>query len=251
MNNRSQAYQVFRITRVMIESHTTRRLVFDGSLGNARPGQYVMVWLPGIGEKPYSICENDPLSVVVSDVGPFSHQLALITAGQRIWIRGPFGNSFSLYGKKNILAAGGYGAAPLLFLAQQARQNGTDVIVCLGARSSADLLLQDDFSHLGCEVVTATNDGSQGMHGLVTSAVNAVIDRFSADCLYACGPVPMITAISEISSQNKLHSQFSLETNLRCGMGLCGSCEMDVESRNSIGLPPGWLVCSDGPVFIK
>ena len=251
MKSGEPVYQVFKVARVIVENHTTRRLVFDDAIDNAHPGQFVMVWLPGIGEKPYSICENDPLSIVVSNVGSFSKKFASLLAGERIWIRGPFGQGFSLIGKKLLLAAGGYGAAPLLFLAHQASLNGSEIRVCLGARSGADLLLQNDFAALGCEIVIATNDGSHGMQGLVTAAVKSVIERFTADYLFACGPVPMMCAIARLCKQTNLHAQFSLEAVMRCGIGICGSCEMDEETRNTIGLPPGWLVCKDGPVFIK
>ncbi len=250
MTKDDQAYQVFQVERVKNENHTTKRLTFNDSLENTQPGQFMMVWLPGIGEKPYSICENNPLSIVVSDVGAFSKALASLPEGERVWMRGPFGNGFSAVGKRHLLVAGGYGAASLLFLAHQACSNGSQIVVCLGARSGADLLLQNEFAELGCDVVVVTNDGSQGMQGLVTHAMESALKQSSFDCLFACGPMPMMCAVAGICEQNHLRAQFSLEAVMRCGIGLCGSCEIEEEYRRVIGLPPGWLACKDGPVFI-
>ena len=95
-----------------------------------------MIWLPGIGEKPYSILNNDPFSIAVTSVGPFSSALFDLNIGSRIWARGPFGQGFKLEGSRHLLVGGGYGAAPLLFLAVRARSRNDDVKVCLGARSA-------------------------------------------------------------------------------------------------------------------
>ena len=104
-----------------------------------------MLWLPGIGEKPYSILNCDPFSIAVTSVGPFSTALFDLDIGSRVWARGPFGQGFKLEGSRHLLVGGGYGAAPLLFLAEQARNRNDGVSVCLGARSAADLMMVDAF----------------------------------------------------------------------------------------------------------
>jgi len=210
-----------------------------------------MVWLPGIGEKPYSILDCEPFSIAVTSVGTFSNTLFNLKIGSRVWARGPFGQGFGLAGNRHLLVGGGYGAAPLLFLARQACHRNDEVKVCLGARSSGDILMADAFKTLGCEVFITTNDGSLGEKGLVCQAVKSVLRHFDADTLYACGPIPMLSALAGICKQKKISSQLSWEAQMRCGIGLCGSCELDEAVRQSAGIPVGWLTCNDGPVYIN
>jgi dihydroorotate dehydrogenase electron transfer subunit len=246
-----QTYQTFRLTQIKKANFATKILIFDLPLINTQPGQFVMVWLPGIGEKPYSIFVNEPLSLVVTNVGPFSNSLSNLTINARIWVRGPLGQGFKLRGKQHLLVGGGYGAAPLFFLALEARKRMDQVKVCLGARSSKQILLADDFGSLGCETYITTDDGSMGEKGMVSQKVDSVLKHFKADSLYACGPIPLLSALAGICALEKIPSQLSWEANMRCGIGLCGSCELGDEVRRSAGMPIGWLTCKDGPVFIK
>jgi dihydroorotate dehydrogenase electron transfer subunit len=246
-----QPFQSFRVAHIRNENTATRTLVFDQLLSGAEPGQFVMVWLPDVGEKPYSILNSDPFSIAVTSVGPFSSVLFNLNIGSRVWARGPLGQGFKLKGRSHLLVGGGYGAAPLLFLAQQARSRNGDVIVCLGARSAADLMMIDAFKSLSCEVKASTDDGSFGEAGLVSKTVCQVIKSSKIDMLYACGPVPMLSALSEICRNERIPAQLSWEANMRCGIGLCGSCELDPKTRESAGRPVGWLTCKDGPVYIQ
>lgn len=225
-------------------------MYFEQPLVNAEPGQFMMLWLPGVGEKPYSILNSDPFSVAVTSVGTFSSALFNLNIGSRVWARGPLGQGFKLEGVRHLLVGGGYGAAPLLFLAERARSRNDVVTVCLGARSASDLMMIDAFKSLGCEVFISTDDGSYGEAGLVTRVVENVLHNSEIDALYACGPVPMLSTLSEICRNKKIPAQLSWEANMRCGIGLCGSCELDDETRKSAGIPTGWLTCKDGPVYI-
>ena len=248
MNNQD-TFIPFRIIQNRQENSRTNTLVFDQPLIGAQPGQFVMLWLPGIGEKPYSILNSDPFSVAVTAVGLFSENLIAGKAGERVWVRGPYGQGFQLSGCRLLFAGGGYGAAPLLFLAQKARQNQNEVKVCLGARTAGDLILVNDFQRLGCEVLVSTNDGSAGETGLVTQLVESINSAFGTDMLYACGPVAMLSSLAVYCRNNSLASQLSWEAQMRCGIGLCGSCELDNDLRVLAGIPAGWLTCKDGPVF--
>jgi dihydroorotate dehydrogenase electron transfer subunit len=243
-----QAYQRYFINTSQTENYRTRSLVLDRPLAEAQPGQFVMIWLPDVGEKPFSIANADPLTAAIAAVGPFSEALCALEPGQPIWVRGPLGQGFELKGKKHLLVGGGYGAAPLYFLAKLARSRGEEVCVCLGARSQADLLLAEDFRELGCRVEAATEDGSTGQRGLVLEAVRAALADFPAQTLYACGPKPMLLALAAFCKANRLAGQFSWEAMMRCGIGLCGSCEIDEPTCDAVGLPHGWLTCKDGPV---
>lgn len=240
--------RAFEVANVISENAATQTLLLKGRLEEALPGQFVMVWLPDVGEKPYSIAAAVPLALTISSVGPVSSALVQLQPGERVWIRGPLGNGFQLTGEKHLLVGGGYGAAPLAFLAKDAlRQNG-QVTVCLGAKSASDLLLERRLEEMGCQLRVATEDGSKGFQGLVTPVVEQAIVDSKPDCVYACGPTGMLLALAKLAKRYQLPAQLSFEGLMRCGVGLCGSCELPEEICLQVGLPTGWLTCHDGPV---
>lgn len=245
MNGAFKARKIDSIEKI---NETTAWLTFDGNL-DAQPGQFVMVWLPGCSEKPFSIAATDPFGLLVVDVGEFSHALHQLQVGDLLWIKGPLGRGFSLEGESLLLVGGGYGSAPLLPLAKVARAHEKRVSVCLGARTATGILLSEAFSSIGCETAYATEDGSQGVKGLVTAIVEQTIEESRIDNLYACGPVGMLSALAKLCTHHRLNYQLSWEAHMRCGLGLCGSCEVSQSSDPS--LPVGWLACFDGPVFIQ
>jgi len=244
----TEIFQMVKVKEVQVENPTSRTLICDEILPDAQPGQYVMAWLPGVGEKPFSIAHSNPLTITVAAVGPVSQALCGLKPEERLWVRGPLGQGFQLAGKKHLLVGGGYGAAPLLFLSRQAIEKGQQVCACLGARSQQELVLVEKFRSAGCDVGLCTEDGSCGEQGLATHIAEQAIQDFNPDCLYACGPHAMLLALGELCKVKKLPAQLSWEALLRCGIGLCGSCELDQETRCQAGLPAGWLVCKDGPV---
>ncbi len=229
-----------RVVERTAENPRTVTLVLSDSM-EACPGQFAMLWLPGLDEKPFSIAASDPLAFTVSRVGPFSDALHLLTKGDRLWFRGPFGKGFPLEGSRALLAGGGYGAAPLWFLAARllARTgNGGNVEVALGARTASELLFMDRFRSLGVPVHLATEDGSAGAAGLITESVAPLLSGRGFDHLYACGPEGMLDALARLARSAGITADLSYEAYMRCGIGICGSCEH-----------AGRLVCLDGPVF--
>jgi len=237
-----------KITSISKINQTTIWISLEGRI-NGEPGQFVMVWLPNIGEKPFSIAQFNPLGLMVVNVGPFSHAVHQLNVGDSVWIKGPLGRGFTIDGERLLLVGGGYGSAPLLPLAIEARANQKKVNVFIGAKSKNDLLLLTAFQDLGCEVTVTTEDGTSGEKGLVTSIVEKKLSKDEYDNLYACGPIRLLSALAKICIAQKVNYQLSWEANMRCGMGLCGSCEVP-QSFDS-HLPPGWLACFDGPVFVK
>lgn len=235
-----------KLNSINLINETTRWLEFERVI-DAQPGQFVMAWLPGIGEKPYSIAAMDPLGLLVVDVGPFSHALQELHPGDVLWIKGPLGQGFQIAGRSHLLVGGGYGAAPLYPLAKAMTKLGHEVPVCLGARTQSGLLMRKDFELLGCTFACATEDGSAGTLGLVTKLVEEMIGESKPDTLYACGPEGLLSALASICQQHRINYQLSWEAHMRCGMGLCGSCEVPVSYDSS--LPVGWLACYDGPVY--
>ncbi len=243
-----QGFSTFRVNSLRRLNPTTLWITFEGEIA-ATPGQFVMAWLPGVGEKPFSIAEMAPFSLMVVDVGPFSHALHQLQPEEPVWIKGPLGQGYQVEGQRMLLVGGGYGAAPLLSLAKAAKAKGSDVTVCLGARTGNGLLLGDEFEALGCQVRLVTEDGTAGEKGLVTLPVEEEFRRGGVDLLAACGPTGMLSALAKLGHRYHVPYQLSWEAQMRCGMGLCGSCE--VPQNHDPALPPGWLACFDGPVFIN
>lgn len=246
--NREGLFTQYRVAEVRTENLKTRTLIFDAPLEDVQPGQYLMAWLPGLDEKPFSISGDAPLAITIADVGPFSHGLIQLEKGDRVWVRGPFGRGFTLTSQSHLLVGGGYGAAPLSLLARRARELGHRVVVALGAKTEDELMMVATFEDLGCQVYTVTEDGSCGVRGLVTAAVEEAYDACKPEALYACGPNPMLLALAAYAREKRLPAQLSFEALIRCGIGLCGSCELPEAVCAQLGIPAGFLVCHDGPV---
>lgn len=226
-----------RIRAIQIENARTKTFVLDAAV-EAVPGQFVMLWLPRLDEKPFSLVDNDPLTITVARVGPFTQAMHGLEIGGRLWWRGPLGNGFQIEGERLLLVGGGYGAAPLAFLARRSVAQGCQVTVALGASTGEELILVNRFAELGARVLVATEDGSIGQRGMVTELAETLLAEGQADSLYGCGPEGMLTALEELGQRYGITTQLSWEAYMRCGMGLCGSC-----------VRGGKLVCRDGPVF--
>jgi len=235
-----------RIVDIADESATVRTLVLDRSL-EAEPGQFVMVWLPGADEKPFSLVRADPVTVTIARVGPFTTQICALRVGDPLWLRGPLGHGFVLPPRAAdrrqgsiLLLAGGYGVAPLHFLAERAVAGGWAVSAVIGARTAADLIFHRQLAAMGAEVHITTDDGSLGERGLATEEAERLIvarGAHSFETIYACGPEPMLAAVERLAQAYRMPAQLSYERYMRCSFGVCGSCARE-----------GWLVCSDGPV---
>jgi dihydroorotate dehydrogenase electron transfer subunit len=233
----------FRIAETRAENEYTKTFVLDCAL-EASPGQFVMAWLPEFEDKPFSLANADPLSLTIAAVGPFSQALHQLRDGDLLWVRGPLGQGYQLptgAQKQLLLIGGGYGVAPLLFLARRALAGEYRVSMIIGARTSADLLLATDFEALGIPVWQTTEDGSAGLRGVATDAVPFAIDDITQSpvMVYACGPTGMLQAVAASCETHGFPFQLAWEAHMRCSIGLCGSCEVG----------QGWLTCLDGPVF--
>jgi dihydroorotate dehydrogenase electron transfer subunit len=233
--------EIVGITDIWDETRTIRTFVLDAEVPDAEPGQFVMLWLPGVDEKPFAIARPAPLTLTVARVGPFSTELHRRKVGGRVGWRGPYGNGFTLRtDRPALLVAGGYGAAPLYFLATRAAGAGVPTRAAIGARTSLDLPYAERFEELGVDVLISTDDGTIGRRGYVTEAVSRLISEHPGPQIYACGPEPMLVALHQLCLEHGVGGQFSLERYMKCGFGICGQCALD-----------DLLVCQDGPVFTE
>jgi dihydroorotate dehydrogenase electron transfer subunit len=233
-----------RVLAIESENYRTKSFTLDMRL-DAVPGQFVMAWLPRFDEKPFSLVQADPVTLMISAVGPFTRLVHELKVGDRLWLRGPYGRGFSLPAgcRRPALVGGGYGVAPLLWLAQQ-HVDWTDAMsVIIGARTAADLLYSPRFQSIAdrqpsLSLYTTTEDGSQGEHGRVTDVLEPLLDSQDVDGIFACGPHGMLDALARMASRRGVACQLSWEAYMRCGMGICGACEHD-----------GKVLCMDGPVL--
>jgi len=226
-----------RVRKAYQENYRTKTIELDVSVAG-EPGQFVMLWLPGLDEKPFSVRDIDPLAFTIASVGPFSRAAHELEAGDRIWFRGPYGRPFRLEGQDHVLVGGGYGVAPMLFLGRRALERGDRVRAVVGARDAKDLLLIDALRNAGIETFETTDDGSVGTKGRVTAVIEPMMENDRPDALYACGPHGMLDALASVCAAAKVPAQLSWEAYMRCGVGICGSCEHE-----------SLLLCADGPVL--
>lgn len=231
-----------KIHRIREENATFRTYVFKHDL-RAKPGQFAMVWLPGVDEVPMSVGWQDEgeLWIGISKRGDCTTAIFdQVKIGDRLGIRGPFGKPFEMKEeyKKIILVGGGYGTPPLLFLAKEARSKNKEVTVILGAKSPEQILYEKEFAGLGCKVLNSTNH--QGKKAHATEMLEECLTKEKADCVYTCGPEKMMVKVAGIAQKNGVESQASLERHMKCGFGICGQCCIDGS---------GARVCKDGPVF--
>ena len=238
----------FPIRSVETDNYRTKTITLDVSL-NATPGQFVMAWLPRFDEKPFSLVDSDPITLMITAVGPFTNLLHELRPGDLLWLRGPFGNGFRLPrpAMRAAFIGGGYGVAPLLWLARAWRQQLDALTVIIGAGTAADLLYADRFTCLqeaaqgdavAIELLTCTEDGSAGSAGLVTDLLATPLAAGGLDLLCACGPHGMLAAVDRMGNHHGIQRQLSWEAYMRCAVGICGSCELN-----------GSVLCLDGPVL--
>jgi dihydroorotate dehydrogenase electron transfer subunit len=190
---------------------------------DVQPGQFVMAWVPGESEKPFSLSYEN--AITVKDLGWYSERLLTLEPGDSIWLRGPYGTSFPVQ-EGAVLLGGGVGIAALLILAKRAK----DPVILLGGRTAEDIIFLEEFEKVG-KVRVATEDGSLGTKGLIT-------DLLPQEGKYycVCGPDKMMAALKPLLPAE--NSFFSLERYMTCAIGLCGQCTCN-----------GYRVCTDGPVF--
>lgn len=225
------------ITRVITENYKVKTFITQAEI-KARPGQFILVWLPGLAERPFAIVDDSPLTLTVSKVGNFTRALHKLKQGDKIWFRGPFGKGvFKKKGESHLLVGGGYGMAPLYFLAKRLLSKQKTTVI-IGAKTKRKLLFEKRFKDLGLKVLVTTEDGSEGILGKTTDVLIELLKKRKIDQVYACGPEKMLEKVSRLCEEAKVGYQISMEAVIKCGLGICGSCARG-----------GRLICKDGPVF--
>jgi len=214
-----------------------------------KPGQFVQVRIEGSPDtflrRPISVHDvnygQNTLKLLIQIAGKGTEMLSRLQKGDMLNIIYPLGNSFSLpsAGQKILLAGGGCGIAPLLFLGKYLILNGFQPDILLGFRNTERIIEFSEYKEIG-KVFLTTEDGSQGDKGFITQ--HPVLANTKYDRIYCCGPYPMMKAIAEYSHRNNIICEVSLENLMGCGIGACLCCVVDTVRGNL-------CTCVDGPVF--
>ena len=217
------------IKRKERKTPTVETIYFEWDVG-ILPGQFVMIWVPGVGEIPMSISHiGREKAFTVKNYGPTSATIQALSPGDRIYFRGPYGRPFQTVSGRILLIGGGSGMASLHPLINN-RSFGL-----VAARSKEEILFADEFTDEN--LIITTDDGSEGIKGNVIEGLKK-IDLKKFDMIYACGPEVMLYNAHLYFREIGVNAQLSLERTMKCGIGICDSC--------SIG---GFQLCRDGPVF--
>jgi dihydroorotate dehydrogenase electron transfer subunit len=229
---------VVSVVERVVETPSTVTLRFDDPRP-ARPGQFVMLWIPGDDELPMSLAYvGDRKGVTVKAMGATSRRILDIPVGARLGIRGPYGTSFDVSPRRILLVGGGSGTAVLAPAAEAALSNGATLTAALGATTKNELLFEERLRSAGATVVVATDDGTAGERGYVTQLVERRLADSAFDVVWTCGPEVMMQKVVAAAQPRNLPVVCSVERHMKCALGMCDAC----------ALGP-YHVCVDGPVF--
>lgn len=219
-------------------------LTFDRAI-DIKAGEFIFLWVPGLGEKPFSALTDDPLSLVVINLGEFTKQLIELPPGTEAYVRGPHGQPAAPGADAHVIAvAGGTGLAAVYQLARDhTSKTAGQADIFVGARSADRLYFLEECAQ-AANLHVATDDGSLGHHGVVTALLDEYLAGLSSEALgklafYNCGPEPMVHAAVAVQQKYCAPRQIfsAIDYLTKCGVGICGAC----------AAPDGRRLCVDGP----
>ena len=233
------------IEKIIDETPTVRTLIFsDKVLSSVLPGQFAMVWIPGVNELPMSVMitqEKDKAAFTVRKRGESSTGMYNLSVGDYIGVRGPYGNCFDVKDGNLLLIGGGTGLVPLLRLISFCKPSH-DITLLMGAQTKEEMFFEDLANKLleknNHQVIPVTEDGTYGKKGFVTDILEELLKENRFDAIYTCGPELMMYKAVKLAISNQIFVQASLERMMKCGIGICGSCCINDD-----------LVCRDGTIF--
>ena len=215
------------------------RMQLCGDTTGILPGQFVNIRVEGqFLRRPISVCNinNGVLTVIYKVVGVGTEAMSHLPIGTQLDVLTVLGNGYDLSkaGDKPLLVGGGVGVPPMYMLARQLREAGKAVRVILGFNTKDEVFYEEEFRALGCDVTVTTVDGSHGVKGFVTNALDGQQSYY-----YTCGPLPMIKALLQAAGT---HGEVSMEERMGCGFGACMGCTIQTTQGPK-------RVCKEGPVF--
>jgi len=243
MENKTELPIILEIKKISNDAEGIKTFYFDHTL-NSKPGQFVMLWLPGVDEIPISVSVDtgDTFALTIFSRGEASDAICGLKEGDKIGIRGPYGTMFNYSeGDNLVLVGGGYGAAPLRYLAYEASKKNCQVDFMMAAKTKTKLLFVNELRAMkNVTLHIATSDGSEGVKGHINETFEKFIKENKVDKIMTCGPELLMKAVGEIGDKAGIQTQISVERYMKCGFGVCGQCVMD---------PLGIRTCVSGPVM--
>ena len=221
------------------------RMQLGGDTAGILPGQFVNIRVEGqFLRRPISVCNVEQplnnatplLTIIYKVVGAGTEAMSRLPIGTQLDVLTVLGNGYDLSkaGDAPLLVGGGVGVPPMYMLARQLREAGKNVRVILGFNTKDEVFYEDEFRVLGCDVTVTTADGSHGVKGFVTNALDGQQSYY-----YTCGPLPMIKALLQAVGTN---GEVSMEERMGCGFGACMGCTIQTTQGPK-------RVCKEGPVF--
>jgi dihydroorotate dehydrogenase electron transfer subunit len=236
-------HKTYKIKSIRKDSPLINTYILDGGY-HSLPGQFVMIWLPSIDEKPMSIAYQDEKEthITVAAIGPFTKELAKKQAGEKLSIRGPYGSAFSLdKGKRYCMVGGGVGVPPLFNTTSALRLKNIEVDFIVGGRSKEHVIFEKELKNIGASFHACTDDGSYGFNGFTPQKLEEMLNAGEKlDAILTCGPEIMMYKVAEIAKKHGVYCEVSMERYMKCGFGVCGACCVDGE---------GLRMCVEGPVI--
>ena len=216
------------------------RMQLCGDTTGILPGQFVNIRVEGqFLRRPISVCNinNGVLTIIYKVVGVGTEAMSHLPIGTQLDVLTVLGNGYDLSkaGDKPLLVGGGVGVPPMYMLARQLREAGKAVRVILGFNTKDEVFYEEEFRALGCDVTVTTVDGSHGIKGFVTNALDGQQSYY-----YTCGPLPMIKALLQAAGT---HGEVSMEEHMGCGFGACRGCTIQTTQGPK-------RVCKEGPIFL-
>ncbi len=222
----------------------------DRIAAEVKPGQFIHLRIPGpfVLRRPFSVFKAEPglLSILYKRVGRGTEVLASTGAGAELSVIGPLGNGFPIPSEFPVFVAGGFGVAPLYLVAKNCARPG---IIFIGGATADDVLCVSDFTKLGWQVETATENGALGRKGLVTDSLDEWRKSRQTEPfeMFCCGPDGLLTAVGERGIAWDRTAWLSMDRHMGCAMGACLACVQRVLKKDG---QEAWVrVCRDGPVF--
>ena len=234
---------IFTIVSNVALTDSVYKMVLAGDTSAiTAPGQFVNIKLDGLFlRRPISVCDYDgqTLTIVYKAVGKGTEAMSAMVPGTKLDILTGLGNGYdlTLSGETPVLLGGGVGVPPMYNLAKKLLAEGKKVSVILGFNTKSEIFYEEEFKALGCKVTVTTVDGSYGVKGFVTTA----LETMDYSYFYTCGPEPMLKAVHKAS---KTSGQMSFEERMGCGFGACMGCSCKTLTGYK-------RICKEGPVMQK
>ena len=233
---------IFTIQQNIPLTDSVYKMTLSGDTEGIGCGQFVNLKLDGLYlRRPISVCDctDGLLTIVYKVVGKGTKQMSLMGEGQTLDVLTGLGNGYdtAVSGEKVLLLGGGVGVPPLYKLAKELISEGKTVSVILGFNTQSEVFYENEFKDLGATVFVTTADGSYGIKGFVTDAMEQIDYTY----FYTCGPEPMLKAVYKAT---KTSGQFSFEERMGCGFGACMGCSCKTITGYK-------RICKDGPVLRK